>query len=110
MVVLIPSPLRVELLPTASQAVQLIRSFLGKESSSSVGCELQNKLSSAAPSLSFNDLNYALYRCDAEERADGQGGGVYVVPRAGAMVYCGLQVRDSHSSSAPSPVPPDCTL
>ena len=37
------------------------------------------------------DLNYSLYRCDTEERDEGQGGGCYVVPGAGALVYCGLQ-------------------
>lgn len=37
------------------------------------------------------DLNYALYRCDQEERDEGQGGGAYEVPGAGRLVYCGLQ-------------------
>jgi hypothetical protein len=37
------------------------------------------------------DLNYALYRCDQEERDEGFGGGSYEVPGAGRFVYCGLQ-------------------
>lgn len=38
------------------------------------------------------DLNFALYRCEAEER-DLTGGkhGVYAVPRFGSLVYAGLQ-------------------
>ncbi|KAK3091545.1 hypothetical protein FSP39_020658 [Pinctada imbricata] len=41
--------------------------------------------------LSFSDLNRVLYRCDSEERADGNGFGSYDVPGCGAFVYCGLR-------------------
>ena len=42
--------------------------------------------------LSLVDLNFVLYRCDAEER-DFSGGsdGVYTVPDIGPLVYAGLQ-------------------
>ncbi|KAF9884652.1 hypothetical protein FE257_001405 [Aspergillus nanangensis] len=42
--------------------------------------------------LSLIDLNFALYRCDAEER-DSSGGedGAYSIPNHGPLVYAGLQ-------------------
>ncbi|KAJ5093098.1 Glycogen debranching enzyme [Penicillium angulare] len=57
---------------------------------------LDNFLSSGADEafgeLSLIDLNFALYRCDAEERdsSDGQDG-VYSIPKHGPLVYAGLQ-------------------
>ena len=45
----------------------------------------------AVSRLDLLDLNYALYRCDAEERDEGHGGGAYVVEGSGAFVYCGLE-------------------
>lgn len=57
---------------------------------------LDNYLSSGADEafseLSLVDLNFALYRCDAEERdfSDGQDG-VYAIPNHGPLVYAGLQ-------------------
>src|SRR5690606_2624217 len=46
----------------------------------------------AFANLDFHDLNFLLYRCDAEER-DASGGkdGVYVIPDHGPLVYAGLQ-------------------
>ncbi|KAJ5267653.1 Glycogen debranching enzyme [Penicillium angulare] len=57
---------------------------------------LDNFLSSGADEafgeLSLIDLNFALYRCDAEEKdsSDGQDG-VYSIPNHGPLVYAGLQ-------------------
>lgn len=42
--------------------------------------------------LNLVDLNFVLYRCDAEERDSSDGkDGVYSVPRYGPLVYAGLQ-------------------
>ena len=82
---------RVSLVPQAGSAVKLIRSFIGRSVESAEGRGLQQRLSDIANQLNLLDLNYSLYRCDAEERDDGHGGGCYVVPGAGALVYCGLQ-------------------
>ncbi|XP_061181595.1 glycogen debranching enzyme-like isoform X2 [Saccostrea echinata] len=41
--------------------------------------------------LSLSDLNFVLYRCDSEERADGNGFGAYDIPGHGPTVYCGLR-------------------
>ena len=43
--------------------------------------------------LSLTDLNHVLYRCDAEERADGNGFGAYDIPGHGPFVYCGIRGR-----------------
>jgi glycogen debranching enzyme len=53
---------------------------------------LANGADEAFSELSLVDLNFALYRCDAEERdsSDGQDG-VYSIPNHGALVYAGLQ-------------------
>ena len=46
----------------------------------------------AFDSLNLVDLNFVLYRCDAEERDLSAGqDGVYSVPNHGALVYAGLQ-------------------
>lgn len=57
---------------------------------------LDNFLSSGADDafsgLSLVDLNFALYRCDAEERDSSNGqDGVYNIPKHGPLVYAGLQ-------------------
>ena len=41
--------------------------------------------------LDFNELHRVLYRCDAEEKDDGQGFGAYDIPGHGPLPYCGLQ-------------------
>lgn len=42
--------------------------------------------------LSLVDLNFVLYRCDAEEKDSSHGhDGVYEIPRYGPLVYAGLQ-------------------
>lgn len=42
--------------------------------------------------LSLIDLNFVLYRCEAEERDSSNGqDGVYVIPNHGPLVYAGLQ-------------------
>ena len=77
-------------MPEACSAVQLIRSFLAQEEGNTEGEALRARLMETCSSLSLLDLNYALYRCDSEEKDDGMGGGAYVVPGAGALVYCGI--------------------
>ncbi|KAH6958488.1 glucanotransferase domain of glycogen debranching enzyme-domain-containing protein [Fusarium avenaceum] len=42
--------------------------------------------------LSLSDLNFLMYRCEAEERAESDGrDGVYDIPGHGKLVYAGLQ-------------------
>ena len=79
------------LVPEACQAIQLIRSFLGESSDSAEGNSLRQKVELCCEGMDLLDLNYALYRCDQEERDEGQGGAAYEVPGAGSFVYCGLQ-------------------
>ena len=50
-----------------------------------------DELNAIIGNLSLSDLNRVLYRADPEERDDGNGGGVYVLPETGALVYCGFQ-------------------
>ncbi|KAJ6165000.1 Glycogen debranching enzyme [Penicillium chermesinum] len=57
---------------------------------------LENFISSGADEafseLSLVDLNFVLYRCDAEERDSSDGrDGVYTIPNHGPLVYAGLQ-------------------
>ena len=92
--------------PAVSTAVQTIRSFITGDVKAST---LWDRACKAVDDLSLVDLNHVLYRCNAEERDEGKGGGVYDVPGAGSMVYCGLQgivsmlapVRDSNNLGHP---------
>lgn len=100
---------RVSLVPATCMAIQLIRSFLGREKTAEVGTKWRQAIEAAIGELNLLDLNYSLYRCDQEERDDGYGGGAYVVPGAGAFVYCGIQgimsmltaVRDNNDLGHP---------
>ena len=104
-----PLSLRVSLVPSTCQAIQLIRSYLGRETTAAEGVRWRKTTEDTINQLNLIDLNYALYRCDQEERDDGHGGGAYVVPGAGAFVYCGLEgimsmmkaVRDSNDLGHP---------
>ena len=100
---------RVSLVPSTCKAICLLRSFLDRETTAQVGTKWRQELAAAVGDLDLLDLNYALYRCDQEERDDGHGGGAYVVPGAGAFVYCGLEgimsmmkaVRDNNDLGHP---------
>ena len=50
-----------------------------------------DELDAIIANLSLSDLNRVLYRADPEEQDDGNGGGVYVLPDTGPLMYCGLQ-------------------
>ncbi len=97
------------LVPEANSAIKIIRSFLTASNESAEGYLTRQRVDKAVSKLDLLDLNYALYRCDAEERDDGQGGGVYEVPGAGKLVYSGLQgivsmitwVRDNNDLGHP---------
>ena len=100
---------RVSLVPSTCNAIQLLRSFLGRETTTEGGIKWRGALEDAVGEVNLLDLNYALYRCDQEERDDGHGGGAYVVPGAGAFVYCGIEgimsmltaVRDNNDLGHP---------
>ena len=94
----------------ALDATTKIRSFLGLScplkmtiSAQQEGRTLREKLEKyTVPKLTLTDMNYALYQCDAEEKDDGKGGGVYHIPGYGDLVYCGIQGRSlSNSYSGP---------
>ena len=100
---------RVSLVPSTCQAINLLRSFIGRDTTAEVGTKWRQELGEAVGELDLLDLNYALYRCDQEERDDGHGGGAYVVPGAGALIYCGVEgimsmmktVRDNNDLGHP---------
>ncbi|XP_070563768.1 glycogen debranching enzyme-like [Ptychodera flava] len=88
---------RVSLSPSARTAVSFMRSCItqfGFRMRSMSGNLRQNRsmdFQSIANKLTLSDLNRLLYRCDAEERDDGNGYGVYNIPDHGNLVYCGFQ-------------------
>ena len=64
----------------------------GAEHSEGLGKYINSGAEEAFNELGLIDLNFMLYRCDAEER-DSSGGqdGVYNIPEYGPLVYAGLQ-------------------
>lgn len=64
----------------------------GSEHSEGLDTFITQGATEAFAGLSLVDLNFVLYRCDAEEKdsSDGQDG-VYEIPRHGPLVYAGLQ-------------------
>ncbi|KAK3584948.1 hypothetical protein CHS0354_009632 [Potamilus streckersoni] len=72
-----------------SQFGYLMRSYSGK----TVFDETWDKSNFRAivSHLTLAELNIVLYRCDPEEKADGNGFGAYHVPGVSDMVYCGLR-------------------
>ncbi|XP_006000067.1 glycogen debranching enzyme isoform X1 [Latimeria chalumnae] len=89
---------RVSLDPKAQEAVGLLRHHLVQFSShfksgslpdDKAVSILKTPFASIASKLSLADLNYVLYRCDAEEQED--GGGCYNVPNWTPLKYAGLQ-------------------
>ena len=62
------------------------------EHSTGLGKFITSDAEEAFRELELTDLNFVLYRCDAEER-DSSGGqdGVYAIPNHGLLVYAGLQ-------------------
>jgi glycogen debranching enzyme len=64
----------------------------GAEHASGLNNFLSSGADEAFSGLSLVDLNFALYRCDAEERDSSNGeDGVYSIPKHGPLVYAGLQ-------------------
>ena len=64
----------------------------GAEHSEGLDTFVTGGAKSAFDGLGLVDLNFVLYRCDAEERDFSAGAdGVYTVPDYGALVYAGLQ-------------------
>ena len=75
---------------------QLAVDLYEMRSGSQQSYERVKELEAIISGLSLSDLNRVLYRADPEERDDGNGGGVYVVPDLGPLVYCGLQGLSPH--------------
>ena len=67
-------------------------SLISAQHSKGLGKYIMSGADAAFMDLTLTDLNFVLYRSDAEER-DWSGGkdGVYVVPGHGPLVYAGLQ-------------------
>ena len=67
-------------------------SIPGAEHSDGLDNFITQGAAEAFSDLSLVDLNFVLYRCDAEERDSSNGeDGVYNIPRYGPLVYAGLQ-------------------
>ena len=62
------------------------------EHSSGLNTYLSSGTEEAFGELDLTDLNFVLYRCDAEERDSSSGqDGAYSIPEHGSLVYAGLQ-------------------
>jgi glycogen debranching enzyme len=74
-------------------AIALFETWIpGAEHASGLNKFLSSGADEAFSGLSLVDLNFALYRCDAEERDSSNGeDGVYNIPKHGPLVYAGLQ-------------------
>ncbi|KAF3387556.1 Glycogen debranching enzyme [Penicillium rolfsii] len=74
-------------------AIALFETWIpGAEHASGLDNFLSSGADEAFSGLSLVDLNFALYRCDAEERDSSNGqDGVYAIPKHGPLVYAGLQ-------------------
>lgn len=86
---------RVSLNSSAKSAIVKTRSAISRfgfcTPSENFSDSRNDRLSEIISNLSLADLNYVLFRCDAEERDEGRGGGAYEISKIGALPYCGLQ-------------------
>jgi len=64
-----------------------MKTFSARRMSVIQGAQLESYITS----LSLNDLNRILFRCDGEERDDGKNFGAYNLGPYGDTKYCGLQ-------------------
>jgi len=70
-----------------SQFGYRMKTFSARRMSVIQGAQLESYITS----LSLNDLNRILFRCDGEERDDGKNFGAYNLAFYGDLKYCGLQ-------------------
>jgi len=62
----------------------------GTDTNDSVSAAGSAELEETFAELTLSDLNLVLFRCDVEERDDGDGYGIYHVPGFGDLPFCGL--------------------
>jgi len=74
-----------------SQFGYRMKTFSARRMSVIQGAQLESYITS----VSLNDLNRILFRCDGEERDDGKNFGAYNLGSYGDMKYCGLQGKTS---------------
>lgn len=56
-----------------------------------------NELRTQVSNLNLVELNWALFRCEAEERVEEPYAGAYDIPDFGKLCYCGFQVSFKNS-------------
>ncbi|GJQ87827.1 hypothetical protein Trydic_g18672 [Trypoxylus dichotomus] len=78
--------LKFSLPKTIHESVRKIRDLL-----ISLSRNDNRELSQIMNKMSLADLNRTLYRCDSEERDEGNDFGAYNIPNFGTLFYCGLQ-------------------